>query len=130
MPTTKPGDLEPGKSSSLPMKKMDEVYQLAPAEWKETLELICTLIQENESTSDVMPGIDHDRIRYFVRQILEHQNRPEWMTEVIKTLGMFLKMDEIKVILTEEQITKMNQIEEVKSGFDGLYTYNNYSNYK
>lgn len=113
MPTCKPGDLEPGKSSSLPKNKMDEVYQQAPPEWKEILELICTLLDKTNDMSDVIPGIDHDRIRYFVRQVLAHENRPDWMTEVIKTLGKHLIMPEIVHLLSEEEKTQMAEIKKI-----------------
>jgi len=76
---------------------MEEIYQQAPAEWKEVLELICSLIDEKGGINGIIPNVDHGRIEYFVKQILEYE-RPEWMTNVVAILGRSLNMPEVDQI--------------------------------
>ena len=43
-PTVKAGFAEPGEPSSLPVERMDDMFEEAPNEWREVLELITKLV--------------------------------------------------------------------------------------
>ena len=90
MPTEKPGDAEPGMTC-LTRELMPDSIEQAPPEWKQVLELLAELIEE-KGIANVLPLTNHGRAIYWVRLWLTYQDRPEWLTNVVTTIGKSLKM--------------------------------------
>ena len=57
------------------------------------LELLAKLIEE-KGINDVLPRFDHSRAKYWVQLWLEYEERPEWLTNVVTTIGKALEIIE------------------------------------
>ena len=69
MPTFKPEHTEVVPKSSLPLTKMEDIYQQAPPEWKEVLELICSEVLKTGTIDKIYPNCDQERIESFFKQV-------------------------------------------------------------
>ena len=71
----------------------------APEEWPKVLILLCDLLEK--SGKDIIPSIDHDRIRYFVRfwQDVEEiqQKEHRWMIDVCERFDKIYKANPVKM---------------------------------
>lgn len=116
MPTTKPGDGEPGEGTFVttrtaaflfqgaePMtdEKLQEEDDLRARLWQEILEKIAKLQVERvlntgsvekkkpRATSTILPSVDHGRVHFFVKFWVEHPKTPQWLQKVCDQLGRF-----------------------------------------
>lgn len=85
-PTEKPGLSEPFPPTKVTVETARELVRRAPAEWREVLELIATLVDRAGDISDVVPPIDHGRIIYFIRFWKDLEDSPIWLIKVCKRL--------------------------------------------
>lgn len=96
-PTERPGYSEPlttlkdtpkGKSF-ITKQTAQQLISEAPEIWKQVLSKICYLLnqQKSSSLSPILPKIDHDRVRYFVKFWKSINDKPEWFNSVINTLS-------------------------------------------
>mmetsp|Transcript_11114 Transcript_11114/g.18165 ORF Transcript_11114/g.18165 Transcript_11114/m.18165 type:complete len:175 (-) Transcript_11114:89-613(-) len=65
-PTTKEGMCEPPPKTAVTVTTAPLLLKHAPEEWRQVLEMVLQLAEEcNRGIRGVLPGIDHDRVRYF-----------------------------------------------------------------
>lgn len=79
-PTEKEGFSEPPPRTALTPDTAKELLELAPAEWRQVLELLAVLVDENGI--DVLPTIDHGRVKFFSKFWTSLDGSPPWMLHV------------------------------------------------
>jgi len=68
-----------------------KLIESAPISWYLVLSKICELIENTSKLESVLPKIDHDRVRYFIKFWNTIDNKPDWLTNVISRLYKKLK---------------------------------------
>jgi hypothetical protein len=65
-PTEKEGFCEPSPKTAVTMATAPLLLMRCPREWREVLETLLSLSKESDrGIRGVLPGVDHDRVRYF-----------------------------------------------------------------
>ena len=62
----------------------------APSVWREVLEKICLLVDEQGSLGGVLPTIDHGRVSFFVKFWSDVDPKPEWLSSVLECLRKYV----------------------------------------
>ena len=86
-PTEKEGMSEPQPGTAVTRSTAGELLLSAPQVWREVLEKVCELVEENSyEYGGVIPQIDVPRIGYFVAFWETVPDKPAWLVAVLKTL--------------------------------------------
>eukprot|EP00930_Biecheleria_cincta_P101361 TRINITY_DN9299_c0_g1_i2.p1 TRINITY_DN9299_c0_g1~~TRINITY_DN9299_c0_g1_i2.p1 ORF type:complete len:246 (-),score=36.33 TRINITY_DN9299_c0_g1_i2:184-921(-) len=87
-PTEKAGDADPDgtrvtRTTAAMLIKRTGISQ----DWRRVLELICDLVEDRGT--QVLPAIDHSRVRYFIDFWSSLDASPDWMISICNRLGRF-----------------------------------------
>ena len=84
-PTEKEGAAEPPPKTCVTRATASALVAAAPRAWRDALEETCRLVEADGR--GVLPRIDHDRVRYFVRFWAGIRDAPAWLRAVCARLG-------------------------------------------
>lgn len=99
-PTEKSGAFEPNTiynskkygKSYITTNTAKQLINDTPKIWELVLCEICNLLEKSEDNSlkDVLPIIDHERVRYFIKFWNTINDKPAWLINVLKILTKYL----------------------------------------
>ena len=83
-PIETPGRSEPLPKTCVTMPTARTVIKRAPNIWRKLLELVCELAEKDGK--DVLPSLDHWRVRQFILFWEKVERTPKWMQSVLTCL--------------------------------------------
>jgi len=84
-PTNRPGRSEPYPKTCVQPNERALLLQGESAEdWKKILCIIADLMQKTQSWHDVLPSIDHGRLRFFIRYWKPESAHTPWLKSVLQ----------------------------------------------
>ena len=78
------GASEPPPKTRVTRGNAPALLARAPDVWREVLEKVCSLI--TTQGADVLPSIDHDRVRFFVKFWSGIESAPDWLSTCVAVL--------------------------------------------
>ena len=88
-PTEMRGKSEPPPSTCVTRATAAIVISKAPRVWRDILECICQCAEKNGK--NILPKIDHGRVKCFIRFWEQERNNPPWMKQVLRRLTAIYK---------------------------------------
>ena len=97
-PTELLGASEPPPATAVSAATASELLHRAPPEWQMCLETVCKLVIEQAhvrggpmSLRDVLPPIDHGRVKAFIKFWRDVKDTPDWLKIVLNILDAAAK---------------------------------------